>query len=97
METTHLIKGKTVCMQLVMFIIGLEGIFFNVLSQLGLFPCVEPFNFNSNRKGNSLVFVPNFFKNIVNKSYQHFSNQQLRCNHSMLFVGLPNAEILQVR
>jgi len=50
METTHLIKGKTVCMQLVMFIIGLEGIFFNVLSQLGLFPCVEPFNFNSNRK-----------------------------------------------
>ena len=47
----HAIKGKTICIQLTMLMVGLEGVIFNILAQFNAFPCSPPLNFVSRRKG----------------------------------------------
>lgn len=51
MEKIHKICGKAVCMQLLTIIVGFEGLIFNTLAAFDVFPCVEPLNFVSRRKG----------------------------------------------
>jgi len=50
MEQTHKVKGKTLCMQLTMIVIGFEGIIFNAIGSFGAFPCKAPFAFNTRSK-----------------------------------------------
>ncbi|CAK8689013.1 unnamed protein product [Clavelina lepadiformis] len=67
MEEVHAIKGKTMCIQLLMVITGFEGMIFNVLAQLDVFPCTPPLNFLSRRRAiyNYAVVIQVFFLGIL--------------------------------
>jgi len=47
MEALHAVKGKTICIQLTIFITGFESLFFQIMAQNGVFPCEKPLQFNS--------------------------------------------------
>ena len=51
MEEVHAISGKTKCMQLTMFVVGLEGLIFSLLNQYDVFKCESPLNFSSRSQG----------------------------------------------
>lgn len=57
MEETHAVKGKTMCMQLTMFVVGFESLIFNVIGELDIIPCTYPFNFQSKRRGVIFSFM----------------------------------------
>ncbi|XP_002131316.2 organic solute transporter subunit alpha [Ciona intestinalis] len=71
MEKMHAIKGKTICMQLTMFVTGFESLIFNVLAQFDLFPCDPPFDFYSNRKAynNYAVVIQIFLLGVVARHF----------------------------